>query len=338
MNRDVAFANRKKFEQAGTITIGVNDAHIRVMFGKVERDFIIPYHASGGNAELVASFRRIQDKASQKETFVRSTDYTRVQSDKVLSDDVLSWLGKTDEEIESIKANREARIAILTGGKPDMDVVRASKYLSALYDKFNGGEWDGVKLPKGKISSTIFPNEFWDKSVTYEDSGKITFDYLAYCDELGFLHRFSGLVPSNGVLKPINGYDQNGNKVQLTDLAFKYDENGNKTSEVEPFYWKVLTDRRMYGNKGQYLEQKVITLNDTTADTVTSFAKNNVGRQYDKTLSLETAEKIANDTDVKKQAKKTSDADYLDAVNRGDMETAQRMVDEAASSIMLRIN
>ena len=33
---------------------------------------------------------------------------------------------------------------------------------------------------------------------------------------------------------------------------------------------------------------------------------------------------------VKKQIKKTSDADYLDAVHRGDMETAQKMVDEAA--------
>lgn len=33
---------------------------------------------------------------------------------------------------------------------------------------------------------------------------------------------------------------------------------------------------------------------------------------------------------VKKQLKKSSDKDYLDAVDRGDMETAQRMVDEAA--------
>lgn len=295
MNRDKAFENRKKFEQAGTITIGVNDIHIRVLFGKVERDFVIPYHASGGNAEMVAEFRRIQDKESKKTVFVRSTDYTRVQSDKVLSDDVLSWLGKSDEEIERIKANREARIAILTGGSPNMDVVRASKFLSDLYDKFQkGGEWEGVKLPKGKIKDHIFPNEFWDKSVSYEESKKITEDYLAYCDELGFLHRFSGLVPSNGVLKPINGYDPNGNKVQLTDLAYKYDENGNKTNEVEPFYWKVLTDRRMYGNAGQYLEQKVITLNDTTEDTVSSFAKNNTGRQYDKELSMKTAERIAN--------------------------------------------
>ena len=44
---------------------------------------------------------------------------------------------------------------------------------------------------------------------------------------------------------------------------------------------------------------------------------------------------IPQDSDsVKKQMKKTSDKDYIDAVNRGDMTTAQRMVDEAASKAM----
>ena len=33
---------------------------------------------------------------------------------------------------------------------------------------------------------------------------------------------------------------------------------------------------------------------------------------------------------VKKRVKKVSDKDYLDAVNRGDMETVKRMVEEAA--------
>ena len=37
-----------------------------------------------------------------------------------------------------------------------------------------------------------------------------------------------------------------------------------------------------------------------------------------------------NISSVKRQMKKTSDTDYLDAVNRGDMETAQKMVDEVA--------
>lgn len=293
MNPKVAFRNREKHETAGTITIGVNDNHIRAMFMQWVRDFIIPYHASGGKANLIEGFRSVQDKQAKKGTFVRSTDYSRTQSDKVLSDVVLRWLGKTDAEIKQIHDRRDARIAILTRGNPNMDVVNGSEFLTNLYEKFNGGEWDGVKVAKGTVESQIFPNEFWDQSVSYEDSQKITEDYLDYCDELGFLHRFSGLVPKDGVLKPVNGYDQFGNKVQLQDLAYQYDENGNKTDKVEPFFWKVLTDRRMYDNSGSYLPQKRVTLNDTTTDTVTSFATGNYGRQYDAELAQKTADKIA---------------------------------------------
>lgn len=298
MNPQVAFKNRVNHETAGTITIGVNDNHIRKLFEDFRRDFIIPYHASGGKAWLVNAFRQVQDRAVKRGAFVRSTDYSRTQSDKVLSDDVLKWQGKSDAEIAQIHAVREARLDILTCGKPNMDVVRGNRFLSALYDKFNGGEWDGVKVAKSKVESQIFPNEFWDQSVTYEQSGKITQDYLDYCADLGFLHRFSGLVPKNGILIPVNGYNEHGEKVQLQDLAYKYDKNGNKTAEIEPYFWKALTDRRMYDNNGNYLVQKTVTLNDTTADTVTSFAKKNDGRQYNALLSMETANKIANGASV----------------------------------------
>ena len=285
MNKNVAINNRKKFEGAGTITIGVNDNHIRAMFGEYFRDFIIPYHASGGKADVVAQFRTIQEGKEAKGAAVRSTDYSRTQGDKVLSDDVLIWQGLSKAEIRKIHDRRDARIAILTRGKPDMKVVRGSRFLSALYDKFNGGEWDGVKLPKSKVESQIFPNEFWDQTVGYDESGKITQDYLDYCAELGFLHRFSGMVPKNGILIPVSGYDRNGNRVQLTDLAYQYDADGNKTDEIEPFFWKVLTDRRMFGNDGKYLPQKKVTLTTTSADTVTGFARGNAGREYNKDLA-----------------------------------------------------
>ena len=296
MNRDVAFENRNKHESAGTITIGVNDNHIRAMFKQWVRDFIIPYHASGGKADVVAELRRIQEGDAKKGKMVRSTDYSRTQGDKVLSDEVLRWQGKTEEEIERIHQVRDARIEILTGGKVDMDVVRSNRFLSALYDKLHGGEWDGVKLAKSKVESQIFPNEFWDQTVSYEESGKITRDYLEYCSDLGFLHRFSGTIPSNGKLVPVNGYDQNGERVQLTDLAYQYDANGQKTDQVEEFFWKVLTDRRMYDNEGNYLPQKVVTLNDTTTDTVTGFAKNNVGKEYNKDLSNKLVKQIKDTT------------------------------------------
>ena len=292
MKPEVAFENRNKHESAGTITIGVNDNHIRAMFKQLVRDFIIPYHASGGKADVVAEFRRIQEGNEAKGKAVLSTDYSRTQSDKVLSDDVLRWQGKTDAQIQRIHEIRDTRIAILTGGKVNMTVVRSNRFLSALYDKLNGGEWDGVKLAKSKVESQIFPNEFWDQTVSYEESGKITKDYLEYCEDLGFLHRFSGMAPSNGKLVPVNGYNENGERVQLTDLAYKYDADGNKTAEVEEFFWKVLTDRRMYDNNGKYLPQKVVTLNDTTADTVTGFAKKNHGREYDKAKAEALAQKI----------------------------------------------
>ena len=310
MKPEVAFKNREKHETAGTITIGVNDNHIRAMFKQWVRDFIIPYHASGGKADVVAEFRRIQEGKEAKGKAVRSTDYSRTQSDKVLSDDVLRWQGKTDAQIQRIHEIRDARIAILTGGKPNMTVVRSNRFLSALYDKLNGGEWDGVKLAKSKVESQIFPNEFWDQTVTYDESAKITKDYLEYCEDLGFLHRFSGMIPSNGKLVPVNGYNENGERVQLTDLAYKYDENGNKTAEVEEFFWKVLTDRRMYDNNGNYLAQKVVTLNDTTTDTVTGFAKNNQGRQYDKAKAEALAKKIVGE----QYSSQETDADHVATV------------------------
>ena len=307
MNPDVAFRNREKHETAGTITIGVNDNHIRKMFAQWERDFIIPYHASGGKATIVAEFRDIQEKREAKGAKVRSTDYSRTQSDKVLSDEVLRWMGRTEDEIRQIHAVRDARIAILTGKSPNMDVVRGNRFLSNLYDKLRtkDGEWYGVVLAKGKVECQIFPNEFWDQSVSYEDSAKITEDYLAYCKDLGILHRFSGMVPQNGILRPATGYNERGERVQLTDLAYKY-KDGEKTAEVEPFFWKVLTDRRMYDNSKKYLPQKRVTLNDTTTDTVVTFATGNYGRQYNKELSQETAAKLAD----AKLSTRDADGDY----------------------------
>lgn len=307
MNPDVAFRNREKHETAGTITIGVNDNHIREMFAQWERDLIIPYHVSGGKATIVAEFRDIQEKREAKGAKVRSTDYSRTQSDKVLSDEVLRWMGRTEDEIRQIHAVRDARIAILTGKSPNMDVVRGNRFLSNLYDKLRtkDGEWYGVVLAKGKVEGQIFPNEFWDQSVSYEDSSKITEDYLAYCKDLGILHRFSGMVPQNGILRPVTGYNERGERVQLTDLAYKY-KDGEKTAEVEPFFWKVLTDRRMYDNSKKYLPQKRVTLNDTTTDTVVTFATGNYGRQYNKELSQETAAKLAD----AKLSTRDADGDY----------------------------
>ena len=299
MDPGVARANRDKFDTQGTITIGVNDNHIIALMDQVWRDFIIPYHASGGDSELIRRFREIQDDGKVEAT--TSTDYTRTQGDKILSDEVLrNYYKKTDAEIDLIHARRQARLDIFAMNRtdrykrnPDMEIVRGSKYLMELYNRLSkGGEWEGVFQPKSIIEHQIFPNEFWDQTVSYEESGKITRDYLAYCEELGFLHRFSGMVPSNGTLVKVNGYDENGNRVKLKDLAYKDD------GSVRDYFWKTLTDRRMYDNEGKYLPQRRVSLGTTQASDVHEFAGTKkygkkAGRQYDPDLSAKTAKEVA---------------------------------------------
>ena len=332
---------RNRNEQAGTITIGVNDEHIIAMMedgrtkgplGKairVVRDFIIPYHASGGKAETVDEMRAIQEgiDKNNKISKIHSTDYTRTQGDKVLSDVALKNVGEelwgkklSDKDIELIHKRRAARIAILCGpgkGKVkrtlDMDVVRGSKYLSNLYEKFNGGEWTGITLAKGDVESQIYPNEFWDKSVTYENSGKVTRDYLNYCEELGFLHRFSGrIINSSANLSWATGYDKNGKSVKLTDLAYVADENGMPTKQIRPFFWKTLTDRRMYGADGRYLEQKTANLTVTPTEFMpsTSLKKGEFGKAVDESREYDKAASDKLVAEIRGEEEQFSKADF----------------------------
>ncbi len=298
---------RKRFEYAGSITIGVNDAHIRALMAQEFRDFIIPYHASGGKMTLIESFRQTQDP-DLKGTTIRSSDYTKTQSDKILNDKVLrDSLGKSEKEIEDIHKFRETRLWILTGGKsgayhseilnPYEDGIteaqsNARKVLQGMYASMQqGGKWNGVKLAKGKVEHQIFPNEFWDVDSTYENSSVNTQRYLDYCDALGFLHRFSGKTVTynrktdKSEIVQVTGYDRNGEKVPLTDLAYKNGTDG----EIEPFFWKTLTDRRMYGNNGQYLEQPNVDLTNLRAETVTTFAAPMGERRYNHRVSMTNA-------------------------------------------------
>ena len=300
MKVDVAYANRTKYENAGTITIGVNDAHIRTLFRERGRDFIIPYHASGGDQTLIREFRRIQDSKAGNETFVQSCDYSKTQSEKELPTSLLRELGYTEEQIADVEKFREQRLAILTRNKAvDKEYIRAegNEVLARLYDEFNGGIWDGVKLTKDTVGTAIFPNEYWDKSVDYDNSSKITEDYLEYCHRLGFLHKFSGKsIQYNKNLQKhqlieVMGYNENGERVALTNLAYI---DGDPSKGVEQFYWKSLTDRRMYGNDGKYLEQKFVTLGNADASVAETFAKDNEGsvREYSKEKSDETLKTI----------------------------------------------
>ena len=308
---------RKRQPRAGSITIGVNDEHIRALFRQEFRDFVIPYHASGGNAQTVAFFRETMEKFSRyyktrgltpppaHVLASRSTDYTSTQNDKVLSDFQLERLGLTKEQIDLIHRRRAARIAILTdkGATVDKKLVKGSKFLSKLYrmivesprkgqsEDDDRGRWEGLRCTKATIEDHIFPMEFWDESVDYDHSGVNSRLYLEYCKELGFLHRFSGMRVTPQGLAAVSGYNHKGERVDLTDLAYVY-KDGKRTDEVEDYFWKTLVDRRMYDNEGKYIRQGRITISSFTMDRALDFARYVSGVVYDKEKAADLARRI----------------------------------------------
>lgn len=395
MDPDEARDNRRKYAGAGTITIGVNDQHIRAMFHQYWRDFIIPYHASGGNSALIAEFRSSQDP-NIVNTRNQSSDYTKVQGEKVLTDFCLMYLyqeekGLTEKEarekIERVKRSRTVRSLLLqqklTNQQFRIDQAQAAideardsgrkvtktmqnnldkainaqkqykeyleEYADVLLDKNNpaynrflvqlkerleGPEWQGMDaITTSKFESQIYPNEYWDQTTTYETSGKVTQDYLDYCESLGMLHKFAGRIPGKAggelrakgyetVLKPVYGYDALGKKVPLEDLAYVY-KDGKKTDQIETYFWKVLTDRQMYvaegDHNGAYQPQRRVSLANVDARMVTEFAKPGEGkRAYDPITSARNAKEVENmsDAEIAQAASRYENTKLAQAVAR----------------------
>lgn len=151
------------------------------------------------------------------------------------------------------------------------------------------------------------------------------------------LHKFSGKrlqTNKQTLLKelvPARGYDENGNRVDLTDLAFV---DGNPENGVEKYYWKVLTDRRMYGNDGKYLEQKFVTLGNADPSIAKTFAKDNAGssREYSKERSNRTIEEILQTTKNSDRAIAEYDSEYMELAKDPEKNEARlrELVDLAA--------
>lgn len=112
-------------------------------------------------------------------------------------------------------------------------------------------------------------------------------------------------------------------------------------------YWKLLIDRKMIDAEGKIIIQEALKPNfdfKYLTDLVTEQSTNSMQDAVDANVEAvrEWEEKGGLQTRIKElqkekkqqkaetKAKQTKDKEYMDAVNRGDMETAQRMVDDAA--------
>lgn len=316
INAEAAIEKSHEYNNVQLILVGISDEHIRLALAGDEVTFVIPFHGSGNR---VATIKNLMGMIKENLDLTKAHDYEKVQSDHVSPN-------QTAEQ----KAMWNLRVRIVKGeatelSPKEMALLEKNAFLKDLYRRFyldENAEEYGVGLTE-KQAGQIFPYEYWDKSLTYAEADKNGDRFLEYCATMGIIPRFSGK-------------DSSGKSVGYGDFT------------KDKGYWKLLIDRPMYDNEydsegnwigyGKYHEQQRINC--------TNFQVKHIDPAYGSATYGDVMSK-ANDpkkvnairdavirrletTYSERGSVAERDSAYLDAVSRGDMETAQRMVDEAA--------
>ena len=259
--------------------------------------------------------------SSVGESLETSSDYTDAQTDKAKK-------GRTAKQ----KQLWDARMALLTKGGDaltleERQALLSNPFTADLYKRFTQEGIDpdcyGVKLRKEQAEQ-IFPYEYWDKSLTKDQADQNGNRFVEYCEAMGITPRFS---------------------------QFKNDKG----------YWKLLIDRPMYDNKGNYRDQQVVDVTKAKVGRVEN------GQLVDSDIPLQTSamygpdyseqEKTAvdntlaaigeqsdmretgqfsalgemTDADMEQMLSQTA-SDYRSAIERGDMEAAAKDVETYAAN------
>ena len=237
INFNDALKKTRKYDNVQMILVGINDDHIRLAMADDRISFIIPWHSSGNSKDTLASLMK-----SVGETLNNASDYSETQNDKVI------------DNSEGMKAIREFRKDIIQGKlwenyknktvkgltAEQQSMLDGNKYLSDLYRRFyqdSSAKEYGVRL-NGNQSSSIFPYEYWDTSLTVKDADQNGRRFQEYCASLGIQPRFSQFANDTG-------------------------------------YWKLLIDRRMYNRDGTYHDPKAIDVTNVKVSQVPQAVNSN---------------------------------------------------------------
>lgn len=210
-----ALEKAQKYDNVQMILVGINDTHIELAMADDRIGFIIPWHSSGNSKDTLSAMM-----TAVGETLTEVEDYTDIQTDKV-----------SENQTPEQKAAWDLRINILTGklkngvSADQQKILDGNPYLKALYEKFyvdspENKETYGVKLSKAQASQ-IFPHEYWDTQLKYDQADQNGKRFVEYCQSMGIEPRFGKFADKKG-------------------------------------YWKLLIDRKMYNNDGTYHSPKVI--------------------------------------------------------------------------------
>lgn len=243
--------------------------------------------------------------------------------------------------------------------------IMADEFLSQVFTKVREYMGENGRMASQDCKS-IYPYEYWDESSTYEKSSINGARYLEYCRRLGYKPKFCGKLDGKPEKDYGNFTEDAGYWKTLIDRRM-YGVDG-KFQGLTPVTAENFTPDLVDPKKTK--EEFVVTTvadeagTQTIVDRAIEKEKSRPGGiatvNYDMSLDqalkaytgaesvdlIEEAKKAVAKADAKKKSKKTKksevrmritaeqDKAYMDAVNAGDMETAQRMVIEAARLAM----
>ena len=185
----------------------------------------------------------------------------------------------------------------LPKGTKDYTYMQNEKLIKQTYHEYRG------RMVKDKASNYM-PNEYWDFSKSGKENAEA---YLKMCAENNKRPKFYKLLD----------YDGKG--------TYSLKKDGSTDG-----YWKLLIDFKMYDNDGVGSPQMAVTPTFNMDEAKTMLDEYQGGHSKYPVASSVVDKFVENYN--KDHSTKYSDRDtaYMDAVNRGDTATAQRMVDEVA--------
>ncbi len=246
INGKAAIEKTHQYDNVQLILVGISDEHIRLALEGDEVTFVIPFHGSGNSVHQIQALMNLLGENLDVTT---AQDYTSVQSDHHLK-----------EKTQAQKDAWELRKKIIMGKAGTLTaaehrILKENAFLDDMYRRFyedESAEEYGVALTEDQANQ-IFPYEYWDKSLTYDQADQNGERFKQYCETLGIVPRFSGV-------------DSGGKNVGFGDFT---NAKG---------YWKLLIDRRMYENVydengnwvgyGKYHHPKTIDVTNFKAETI----------------------------------------------------------------------
>ena len=253
VDADEAIKKAHQYDNVQLILVGISDEHIKLALAGTDVTFVIPFHGSGQSVHQVQT---LMDLIGEGLDVTKAQDYSNVQTDHVSKT-------QTPEQ----KAMWDLRMAIIMGNAENLSaqqqmLLQKNPHLQKLYDMFYNDSTNKAYhcfLAKDQAEQ-IFPYEYWDTSLTYDEADQISEIFKSYCESMGIVPRFSGK-------------DSAGKDTGFGDFAY-----GGENGRAVPGYWKLLIDRKMYSNKydsegnwvgyGDYRDQKRINVSNVKIESL----------------------------------------------------------------------